>query len=176
MSDSLITIVAIFLAAILMMVFPLMTMSNRVDTPTQTEVEKITSEFANQIKTTGKLTQDKYQVFLKDLSDTGNTYDVTLEFKILDENPGKKTLQSVKDKIGENYYTSVFTTQIEEVLKDQTQNYTYKLHEGDIISITVKNTNVTLAQKMKNFFYSIAGNDEYRIITTESGLVTATGK
>ena len=146
MSDSLITIVAIFLAAILMMVFPLMTMSNRVDTTTQTEVEKITSEFANQIKTTGKLTQDKYQVFLKDLSDTGNTYDVTLEFKILDENPGK------------------------------TQNYTYKLHEGDIISITVKNTNVTLAQKMKNFFYSIAGNDEYRIITTESGLVTATGK
>ena len=67
MSDSLITIVAIFLAAILMMVFPLMTMSNRVDTTTQTEVEKITSEFANQIKTTGKLTQDKYQVFFKRL-------------------------------------------------------------------------------------------------------------
>ena len=52
----------------------------------------------------------------------------------------------------------------------------YKLHEGDIISVTVKNTNVTLAEKMKNFFYSIVGNDAYKITTTESGLVTATGK
>lgn len=176
MSDTLITIVAIFLAAILMMVFPLMTMSDKVDTTTQTEVEKITSEFINQIKTTGKLTQDEYDVFLEDITNTGNTYDVTLEFKILDENPGKKTLQTAKDKIGENYYTSVFTTQIEEVLKDQAQNCTYKLHEGDIVSITVKNTNITLAQKMRNFFYSIAGSNEYKITTTESGLVTTTGK
>ncbi len=173
MSDTLITIIAIFLAAILMMVFPLMTMSDKVDTTTQTEVEKITSEFVNQIKTTGKLSQERYSVFLEDLTDTGNTYDVTLEFKILDENPGKKTLQSAKDKIGENYYTSVFTTQIEEELKNQG---VYKLHQGDLVSITVKNTNITLAQKMKNFFYSITGSDEYKITTTQSGLVTATGK
>ncbi len=173
MSDTLITIIAIFLAAILMMVFPLMTMSDKVDTTTETDVEKITSEFINEIKTTGKLTSDKYSVFLEDLTDTGNTYDVTLEFKILDENPGKKTLQTAKDKIGENYYTSVFTTQIEDILKEQG---VYKLHEGDIISVTVKNTNVTLAEKMKNFFYSIVGNDAYKITTTESGLVTATGK
>lgn len=173
MSDTLITIIAIFLAAILMMVFPLMTMSDKVDTTTETDVEKITSEFINEIKTTGKLTSDKYSVFLEDLTDTGNTYDVTLEFKILDENPGKKTLQTAKDKIGENYYTSVFTTQIEDILKKQR---VYKLHEGDIISVTVKNTNVTLAEKMKNFFYSIVGSDAYKITTTESGLVTATGK
>ena len=51
MSDTLITIIAIFLAAILMMVFPLMTMSGKVDKTTQTEVEKMTSEFINQIKT-----------------------------------------------------------------------------------------------------------------------------
>ena len=176
MSDTLITIVAIFLAAILMMVVPLMTMSDKVDITTQTEVEKITSEFINQIKTTGKLTEDKYSTYLEDLNATGNTYDVTLEFKILDENPGKKTLQTVKDKIGENYYTSVFTSQIEEVLKDETKNKTYKLHEGDFVSVTVKNTSITLAQKMQSFLYSIVGKDAYKITTTQSGLVTATGK
>ncbi len=173
MNDTIVTIIAIFLAAILMMVFPLMTMSDKVDTTTQTDVERITSEFINEIKTTGKLTPDRYSVFLEDLTATGNTYDVTLEFKILDENPGKKTLQTAKDKIGENYYTSVFTTQIESILEAQK---TYQLHEGDIVSITVKNTNVTLAQKMKNFFYSMVGSDAYKITTTESGLVTATGK
>jgi hypothetical protein len=173
MSDSAITIIAIFLAAILMMVFPLMTMSDKVDTTTSTEVEQITSEFINQIKTTGKLTQERYSVFLEDLTDTGNTYDVTLEFKILDENPGKKTLQTAKDKIGENYYTSVFTTQIEEILKDQE---VYNLHEGDIVSVTVKNTNITFAQKMESLLYSVVGKDAYKITTTESGMVTATGK
>lgn len=173
MNDTLITIIAIFLAAILMMVFPLMTMSDKVDTTTQTEVEQMTAEFINQIKTTGKLTEEGYSVFLEDLTATGNTYDVTLEFKILDENPGKKTLQTAKDKIGENYYTSMFTTQIEEELRNQK---VYKLHEGDIVSVTVKNTSITLAERMQSFLYSIVGKDAYKITTTQSGLVTATGK
>ena len=63
MNDTIVTIIAIFLAAILMMVFPLMTMSDKVDTTTQTDVERITSEFINEIKTTGKLTPDRYSIY-----------------------------------------------------------------------------------------------------------------
>ena len=45
MGDSLITIVAIFLAAILMFVFPLMSLSERTDNISQLSVQTTTTEF-----------------------------------------------------------------------------------------------------------------------------------
>ena len=173
MSDTLITIVAIGLSAILMFVFPVITMADRVNTASQTDIETMTSEFINEVKTTGKLTSERYSKFLENLTSTGNAYDVSLEFKIIDENPGKKALQEAKDKIGENVYYSVYTTQIEEVL-DKSEGV-YYLKEGDIVSATVRNTNLTLAQQMKSFFYSVSGSDIYTIQASQSGLVTTTG-
>ena len=96
-----------------------------------------------------------------------------MEFKILDENPGKKTLTLQSDKIGENAYYSVYTSQIEEVLNN---NKNYNLKEGDMFSVSVKNTNQTLAQQLKNFFYTVVGNDTYTIAASHGGMVTATGK
>ena len=64
MSDTLITIIAIFLAAILMFVFPLMTMSDRTDDVSQLAVETATTEFVDDVRTTGKLTMDKYSRFV----------------------------------------------------------------------------------------------------------------
>lgn len=173
MSDTFITVISIALAAILMFVFPVMTMAERVNTVSQTDIETITSEFTNEMKTIGKLTNENYSKFQSNITSTGNTYNIELEFKILDENPGKKSLQTTQDKIGENVYYSVFTTQIEEELE---KNGVYNLKEGDIVSVTVRNTNLTLAQQMKDFLYTISGSDTYTIQASQSGLVTATGK
>lgn len=173
MSDTLITVVAIALAAILIFVVPVMTMADRVDDTTQIDVETLTSNFVNEIKSTGKLTPDKYSKFIENLTATGNTYDIEMEFKILDENPGKKSIQTAKDKIGENVYYSVFTSQIEDQIDDKG---TYNLKEGDIVFVTVKNTNLTLSQQLKNFFYTVVGNDTYTISASQGGLVIATGK
>ena len=96
-----------------------------------------------------------------------------MEFKILDENPGKKSTQTAKDKIGENVYYSVFTSQINEALNSD--NAVYYLKEGDIITVTVKNTNLTLSQSLKNFFYTISGNDTYTIAASSGGLILTTG-
>ena len=96
-----------------------------------------------------------------------------MEFKILDENPGKKSTQSAKDKIGENVYYSVFTTQIQEALEGE--NKVYNLKEGDIVNVSVKNTNLTLSQSLKNFFYTVVGNDTYTIAASSSGLVLRNG-
>lgn len=172
MSDTLITVVAIVLAAVLMFIFPVITMADRVDTASRTDIETMTSDFINEIRTTGKLTEERYSKFLENLTSTGNTYDVNLEFKILDENPGKKKVQAEKDKIGENVYYSVFTTQIEAELKT---NGVYNLKEGDIVLTTVRNTNLTLAQQMKDFLYTTVGADIYTIQASQSGLVTTTG-
>lgn len=173
MSDTLVTIIAIALAAILMFVFPLMTMSDRTDDVSQLTVETATTEFVDEIRTTGKIAEDKYNKFIEAIGSTGNTYNVEMEVQILDENPGKKTTQSAKDKIGENVYYSVYTSQIEEKLLN---DKVYKLKEGDIVSVSVKNTNQTLAQQLKNFFYKVVGNDTYTIAASHGGIVTATAK
>ena len=173
MSDSLITVIAIMLTAVLLLVLPVMTMADRADDISKTDVETMTSNFVNEIRTIGKLTSEKYNKFVEELTSTGNTYDIEMEFKILDENPCKKSTQSAKDKIGENVYYSVFTTQIQEALEGE--NKVYNLKEGDIINVSVKNTNLTLSQSLKNFFYTVVGNDTYTIAASSSGLVLRNG-
>ena len=173
MSDTLVTVVAIGFAAILMFVFPLMTMSDRTDDVSQLTVDTATTEFVDEIRTTGKITQDKYSKFLETIGSTGNTYDVEMELQVLDENPGKKTTQTTRDKIGENVYYSVYTSQIKDKLE---KDGVYKVKEGDIVSVNVKNTNQTLSQQLKNFFYKVVGNNTYTIAASHGGIVTATGK
>lgn len=173
MSDTLITVIAIALSAVLMFVFPLMTMSDRTDDVSQLAVETTTTDFVDEVRTTGKITPDKYNKFIENIGSTGNTYNVEMQVQVLDENPGKKTLTLQSDKIGENAYYSVYTSQIEEVLNN---NKNYNLKEGDMFSVSVKNTNQTLAQQLKNFFYTVVGNDTYTIAASHGGMVTATGK
>ena len=59
MGDSLITVIVIILAAVLLFIFPLMTMSDRTDDISQLTVETATTEFVDDVRTTGKLTMDK---------------------------------------------------------------------------------------------------------------------
>ena len=72
MGDSLITVVAIFLAAILMFVFPLMSLAERTDDISQLAVQTATTEFVDNVRTTGKMTLDDYEKYLSDISATGN--------------------------------------------------------------------------------------------------------
>lgn len=174
MSDTFITIIAIFLAAILMFIFPLMTLADRNDDVTQLTVQTATTEFVDEIRRTGKLTQDDYNSFNSTIASTGNAYDVEIEFKILDENPSKKTSQSNNvTVIGENVYYSVYTTQIEDKLATNTE---YLLKEGDIVSVNVKNRSETLAQTLRNVYYKVTGNNTYTIAASSAGTVTVNGK
>lgn len=167
-SDTLITVVAIVLAAGLIFVVQLMTMADRVDTTSQSQVEAIVSDFVDDIRSTGQITETKYEKFNENLSSLGYTFDVSMEAKIKDENPGKKTSQTAKSKIGENVYYSEYTSQIEEELKNKGIK---DLKTGDMILVTVKNKNLTLAQQMKKFMYKIVGNDSADVIASKAGMV-----
>ena len=176
MGDTLITVIAIVLAAVLMFVFPLMTMSDRTDDISQLSVETATTDFVDDVRTTGKLTMDKYSSFVEQLSATGNSYDVEMQVQVLDENPGKKTTQAEATKIGENVYYTMYTSQIMDVINPSSgKTKTLALKEGDMFSTSVKNTNSTLSQQLKNFFYSVTGNDTYTIAAEHAGIVTANG-
>ena len=173
MSDTLITIIAILLAAILMFIFPLMATASQNDEIAQIAVQTIVSDFTNKVAQQGKIAVSDYDEFVQKLHATGNTFDVELEAKILDENPGKKTTIATQDMIGENVYYSEYTSTIEEELKE---NATYNLKKGDYIIASVKNTNTTMGTQLKNFFYKIIGKDAYTIGATASTLVINSGK
>ena len=172
MGDSVITIIAIFLAAILMFIFPLMALSERTDNIAELSVQTATSEFVDTVRTTGKLTMEEYEKFLGTLTATGNSFDVEMKLQQLDENPGKKVTQAESTKIGENIYYNIYTSQIMDRLDIAGE---LKLKEGDIFSVQVKNTNKTIAQSLRGFIYSISGNNTYQIAAEHGGIVTVNG-
>ena len=133
MNDSVMTVVAIGLAAVLMFMFPLMSTADRSDDIAQQVVQTATTEFVDNIRSTGKITQDKYDSFTDTLAATGNAYDVEAE------------------------------------------TGTYTLKQGDIISVSVKNSNQTISQVLKNFIYRVSGNNTYNIAAADSGIVNVNG-
>ena len=179
MSDTLITVVAILLAAVLMFIFPLLSVSERSDDISQLSVASATAEFVDNSRAIGKITMDNYTKLITTINATGNSYDVEMEIKVLDENIGKKSAWTQGTVIGENVYYSVYTSQIVEVLEDREGTYksngVYTMKEGDIFSVSVKNTNKTLSQTIRGVFYSLSGSDVYSIMAQHSGVVTANG-
>ncbi len=179
MSDTLITIVAILLAAVLMFIFPLLSVSERSDDISQLSVASATAEFVDNSRSIGKITMENYTKLITTINATGNSYDVEMEIKVLDENIGKKSAWTQGTVIGENVYYSVYTSQIVEVLEDRNNTYksngVYTMKEGDIFSVSVKNTNKTLSQTIRGVFYSMSGSDVYSIMAQHSGVVTANG-
>lgn len=173
MSDTFITIIAIVLAAILMFIFPLMTVSERSDDVSQLSVQSATTQYVDSIRTTGKMTMAQYDKFVQTINATGNTFDVEIELKILDENPAKKTAQVSYTKIGENVYYSKYTSQI---MNDLRKNSQIKLKEGDIVSVSVRNTNTTVSQLLRNFLYKVTKNENYQIGASQGGIVTVNGR
>ena len=173
MGDSLITVVVIVLAAVLMFVFPLLTVSENSDSTAQLSVQNATTEFVEDIRSTGKLTQDAYDKYIQTINSTGNTFDVQIEIQVLDENPGVKTTQTDQTKIGENIYYTEYTSQ---VLSQINGNKGKKiLKEGDIVTVKALNTNTTIAQTLRNFLYKTAGNNSSSIAASHSAVVTSTG-
>ncbi len=174
MSDTVVTVLAIFLAAILMFIFPLMSTADRTDDISTQAVDASTTDFVDEIRSTGKITQDSYDNFVQTISSTGNSYEVEMEVQVLDDNPGKKVTEAEYTKVGENYYYSKYTTQIlDEVNSDKGAMY---LKQGDMVTVNVKNTNRTIGTILKDFVYRVTGNNSASITASHSGIVTVNGK
>ena len=168
MGDSAVTIIAIFLAAILMFVYPLMTMADKTDDVSQLAIQNATTEFTNKIRTTGYLSQDDYDNFILTLASTGNAYEAEITIQKLDQNPAKKA-NGETVTIGQNVYYTMYTTQVLEALP-------LNLVEGDIVTVDVQNTNTTIAGQLRNFMYKVTGKTSGNIVAKESGIVTKTTK
>lgn len=175
MSDSLMMIIGIVLAVILMFVWPLLAMSERTDDISQTVVQSATSEFVDKISIAGQIKLSDYEAFAQTITATGNTYDIEIEVQHLDENPGKKSVTTSGNLIGENVRYSTFTSEIKSLL-ETSPSHAYPLNKGDNVIVTVKNTNRTMAQMLRTTFYRITGSDTTQIAASASSMVVNSGK
>lgn len=169
MGDSLTTIIAIFLAAVLMFIFPLAAIADRNDDTSQMYIQTTLDNFVNTVASKGTLTLKDYEELEAQLEATNNSYDIELVINVADVNPGKKT---DNQKVGDTTYYSVYTVQIKDALD---QNQVYYLKEGDYIKVSVKNINTTISQMIKNVLFGITGNESYVIAGSASGVVVTTG-
>lgn len=181
MEDTAIDIIGILLATILMFIVPLFLISNKSDDISQLMAQTATAEFVNEAIREGQITADNYQRFTSTLNSSGNTFDIDLEVKILDETTAKKVTDKDKEKIGNNAYYSLYTSQIEDRIGlsavNKTNNRTGKLilKQGDQISVTAKNSSKTLSQVLRNIYYNVTGEDIHIIVASSSGTVTING-
>lgn len=180
MEDTTISIVGIFIAAIIMFVVPLILISDKADDIAQLTAQTATANFVDSVIKSGKITNDDYEDFRSMLNTTGNTYDIDLELKILDTNTSKIYTDVSSGAIGQNTYYSIFTSQIEEKLAKVYNANAYDsgaiiLKEGDTVSVTVKNKSLTLSQSLKNIYYKIRGENLHIILATASGTIAING-
>lgn len=174
MQNSTSTLIALFVAAVFLFVVPLVTLTTRNDNVVQEDVNLIVKEFVTDIKNTGVLTQEKYQSFQNKLAATGNTYNIDMEIKHLDENPGKKLTQANYSKIGEDVYWSEYTSQIIGTLESSNDS-TITLKKGDRIYVSVSNQNSTAAQTLQSSTLRIANDGEQVIKADDDGMVKVDG-
>ena len=181
MDETTVSMIGIVIAAIIMLVIPLVLVADRNDDISQLVVQTATTQFIDEVIKTGKIDANTYQKFVSNLSDSGNTYEIDMEIKFLDENTAKIVTDNDYTKIGNNTYYSIYTSQIEEKIGISASNTTNNivgkiiLKQGDEISVTVRNNSATMSQALKSFYYNIQGKDIHIISATASGTVAING-
>lgn len=170
--DSLIVLVVIGTTIVLMFVFPLVSMSEKSNNVSLLAVQTATTEFVDKVRTTGKLTLEDYDKYIATINSTGNSFDVDIELQFLDENPGVKTTQAEMTKIGENLYYNFYTSQVEQMLNE---NSIILLKEGDRISMIANRTNIPFDQILLDWIFPTSANGAGDKVAQHAGIVTATG-
>ena len=174
-------IIVIALGLVVLCLVPLVTLEERVDDVTQQDVQKIVESTVTEIANTGVLTREQYQNLENRLAATGKTYDIEVETKILDENPGKKLAQSNYTKIGENVYVTYYTTQVLSQIGVKTGSETVsssdekmKFKPGDIIYLSATSQD-SAAKDLKSNLFSFVNSGENVVSASSSAMVTVTG-
>ena len=176
MGNSSMTLIIIIIAIVVVILMPLLSYASEMDSKAEQLVQSATSNFVNTVRTTGILDVKDYNDFLSVLTSTGNSYNTEIILQIAEENPGKKIQEG--NLIGDKVYYIEYTTQVLESILGEEEDSSDKriLKEGDFISVTVENQNITLTQQIKKFMYSIKGEEMELISANSHGMITKTGE
>jgi len=169
-----ITVIMSIVAMLIFTLYPTLTTAEQNEKVTQLAVQKITSDLANGAAKKGTITRGDYDQTVQQLSATGNTFDIQIEIQHLDTNMGDKTAVSSGSLVGNTDTYSTFLSSIQSN-PGYTSGKGYPLKKGDVVIVTVKNTNTTIAQLLRRFFYQITGQGTYTIGATATAMVVNNG-
>lgn len=163
------TVVAIFLAAVLMFLFPLVAIGQKNDDAASMFVHEQLQNFVDNGALKGKITMNDLEKMKASIAATNNSYDYEIKVRISDLNPAIKS--STQNQGDASYYT-IFTDQF---MSELNAKGVFVFKEGDYISIKAVNTNTTIAQSIRNVLYGIMGKNDSAISQQASAYVTVTG-
>ena len=90
MEETTVTVIGMLIASIIMFIVPLILIADTSDDIAELVAQTATAEFVSDVIKSGEITNDRYYNFVSNLNSSGNTYDIDIEVKILDENTSKK--------------------------------------------------------------------------------------
>lgn len=157
---------ALIVTVIGLFIVPLLYFAQKQDSITQAYVYTRTVAFVQDVQENGYISQDMYNTFTHDLSNTDIMYDISMEHVKLVDTPifndtgtgvaGTTAFESAnyEDSILEKLYQS---------------NGKYYLEVGDFFSMTVKNRSNSIGQKMQKLLHHASGR--YSIVSTYGGRI-----
>lgn len=187
MEDNIQTVLIFLISAILLFIFPVYVAYEKKDDVSYALVLKYTQDFVEDVGEKGYLTLEDYTKYREKLTITGNMYDIELEHKyssiipvVKYYNPDNTFAYSVSQekhkKTGtpsgliakESHETTqeIFATNhINNILND-VKIYTF--NEGDVFSVRIKNSNITLATLMYNLVSFDSNNTRIYVSCSET--------
>ena len=174
--DSLMIIIAIFTAVGIMFIFPIMTIADRTDDMAQQTIQAALEKLVDQACMSGEITPEACSEAEATIASTGVLGDLESEIQTLDDNPAKKTVQVERDKVGENWYYTIYNAQREEYMYpgNGEEERAYPLKPGDRVVFRFRNTSLSWAEQVGSAVYSALGKNVSTISAEASGMVMST--
>lgn len=148
--DSFGKIIAILISALLMFITPILYLAQKQDAISQNYVTMETKKLVDTIKNNGYLKESEYDIFLKKLFKTGNSYRIEIEH-------GKETVYPVTDDDG-TYQDDISVNYLcvyeKDILDELYDTGIYYFHQGDYISVSITNQNKTFAARLMQIIFA----------------------
>ncbi len=166
MKDNLSIVVTMIIFVVLIVIFPLYNYFERQDDMSYNLALKATIDFVDEVLENGYLTQEMYEAYTNELSNTGNIYDIQLEAhkKVLTSEGGTTDNYNEQYKIDYNKDILESSGEIIDMADANiVKNNAYYLKEGDQFYVKMKNSNTTMAGAIFNTIVPTASKDRINV-------------
>ncbi|PKM95300.1 MAG: hypothetical protein CVU84_06370 [Firmicutes bacterium HGW-Firmicutes-1] len=157
MGNSIGKIFTVFLAVLLLFIYPLIQMFQQQESTTRNFVYIETTKLVDAVRNIGNLTPQMYEEYTSKLAATNNYYNISLEHQHRKYDPVYEDpldLSTFKEDFGVNY-SAFYTNDILDILfpVDGRLQNKYEFSRGDYFLIRVVNKNKTLATRVGQLLY-----------------------
>jgi len=152
MVDSLSKLVGVFIAVILLFVFPIFQMADNQEETTKVYILTATTKFVDSVRDKGYIDQEMYGRYLDEIAVTGSNYTVSMEhmhkfyYPIYTDMADMTSFTEDFEMMYEGYFT-------EDIENELNSTGIYYLSKDDYFIVETYNKTATFATKVKRFVF-----------------------